>query len=379
MNRRIPTLLAAVVLTVTTAGCGSGTERAPSPDSGHLPAHAELQRALEGWLEQTDAPGAQLAVTDGTHTTTVAVGTTTPDGDEPMPTDAQLRIASATKPMVAAAVLQLVEAGDVDLDETIDAWFSDLPRASDITVAMLLQHTSGIPDYLDSDAYDALDDGPNQPWPRDGVLDAVATLPRAFEPGARHDYSNSNYHLLGLIVEDETGDDLLDVIAHEVIAPTGVDTIGLDDGTGPNPADVHGFDSAGGDRTTIEYAPMSAWRTAGWADGAGIASASELARWGWAYLASDAVLSDEMRAKAARATDAHADGARYVIFATDVDGTSEPAWFHSGGDPGYESLLVYFPDLDVAVAVTANAESDDDAPDPFDAARAAAEAFADAA
>lgn len=370
-------------------GCGGDSDSAETTSSDTAPSgglateerralEGELQELLDDWLEQTDAPGAQLAVTDGDETISVATGNAVIDPPRAMTTDDQLRIASATKPMVAAAALQLVEEGTIDLDETIDAWFDDLPLADEITVQMLLQHTSGIPDYLDSDAYDALEDGPDQPWPHDGVLDAVLDLPRAFDPGERHDYSNSNYHLLGLIVEDETGDPLLDVIARDVFEPAGTGSIGLDDGSGANPADVPGYDADGADRSAIEYAPKSAWRTAGWADGAGIASAAELARWGWAYLASDAVLEAETRSLVTRLADDHPDGAGPGIFATDIAGTDEPALFHSGGDPGYESLLVYFPDLGIAAAVTANAESADDSLDPFDTARSAAEALRDA-
>lgn len=383
---RIPhVLLVVVALTLLLAGCGdspddgsAAAESSPLAGSARASLESDLRDKLATWLEQTDAPGAQLAVTDGDQTITVATGNAVIAPPRKMTTDQQLRIASATKPMVAAAVLQLVEAGTIDLDDTIDAWFPDLPRARDITVQMLLQHTSGIPDYLDSDAYDALPDGPNHPWPHDGAVDAAASLPRAFEPGARHDYSNSNYHLLGLIVEDETGDDLHEVIARDVLEPAGTGQIRLDDGSGPNPADVPGYDAAGTDRTPIEYAPMSAWRTAGWADGAGIASAGELARWGWAYLATDAVLGDDIRRRNVEIALAQHDGAGLGIFATDLDGVDEPALFHSGGDPGYESLLVYFPDLEIAAAVTANAESGDDSLDPFDTARAAAEALWDA-
>ena len=102
-------------------------------------------------------------------------------------------IGSVTKLYTATLVMRQVEAGTISLDEPISKWL-DLPYAEQVTVRMLLTHTSGIPDYT-GDAwflirYVGL---PEKSWQADELVSVIKNKPLDFESGSRHEYSNSNY------------------------------------------------------------------------------------------------------------------------------------------------------------------------------------------
>ncbi len=119
------------------------------------------------------------------------------------------------------------------------------------------------------------------------------------------------------------------------------------------------------------------WRTAGWADGAGIASASDLAEWGYDLLAGDTILTTDMLEAMTSAAEQADEGNGLGIFAEDepAKGAGYPL-SHTGGDMGYESVMTYYPDLDVSVAIIVNGETADDAPAAEDLAREAAQLVA---
>ncbi len=119
--------------------------------------------------------------------------------------DHHLYIGSITKLYTATLVLDQVEKGTISLGETLDRWI-DLPYAKTITVKMLLNHMSGIPSYTDDlwflMRYIGL---PWKQWRTNELMDVINSEPLKFEPGLRHEYSNSNYLLLGMILEKATG------------------------------------------------------------------------------------------------------------------------------------------------------------------------------
>ncbi|CAN94029.1 hypothetical protein predicted by Glimmer/Critica [Sorangium cellulosum So ce56] len=143
-----------------------------------------------------------------------------------VPVDGQVRIGSNSKPFTAVVVLQLVGEGKVDLDAPIETYLPDLVRGDgidgrEITVRQLLQHTSGLPDYvalaLGDDVFEALH---TYFQPR-ALLDLALAQPGK-APGAEWAYSNTNYIVAGLIVEKVTGRPLAEEITRRVIERIGL-------------------------------------------------------------------------------------------------------------------------------------------------------------
>ena len=128
-------------------------------------------------------------------------------------------LGSCTKPITALAVLKLVEAGRVGLDEPIVTYLSGLPDAwKGITVRHMLTHTSGLPNYrlrLDLNHLAGYTQA-------DSVRRLVAEVPLDFAPGTRYEYSNTNYHLLAEIIEKVSGRSYLDFVQSQIFRPAGL-------------------------------------------------------------------------------------------------------------------------------------------------------------
>lgn len=111
------------------------------------------------------------------------------------------RVGSVSKLFTATMVMQLVEAGKIKLDAPIATWFPQLPNAAKITVDQLLHHRSGLHSFTNDAAYAQY---MTQPKTQAEMLTIMAAAPVEFEPGAKYDYSNTNYLLLGYLVEKVT-------------------------------------------------------------------------------------------------------------------------------------------------------------------------------
>ncbi len=116
---------------------------------------------------------------------------------------------SITKTFVAALTLRAASQGQLSLDQTIDSWLPQVAHADEITVRMLLAHRSGIFDYFQHKDYDKLVfDHPDHVWTPEEIL--ALTGPQQYQPGKGFNYSNTNYVLLGLILEQVSGQPLGD-------------------------------------------------------------------------------------------------------------------------------------------------------------------------
>jgi len=147
---------------------------------------------------------------------------------EALTVDHRFRIGSVTKIFVAALVLQLVAEGLLDLDG--DA----APFAEGITIRQLLNHTSGLPDFIDDvvEFFEPYRRNPAHRWelgPRD-ELRLVMEKPRLFSPGEGWSYHGSNYLVLRLIVEEATGVTLRDALRQRVLDPLGLKRTDLVEG-----------------------------------------------------------------------------------------------------------------------------------------------------
>ncbi len=139
--------------------------------------------------------------------------------------ETQFLIGSMTKTFTAIAIMQLVERGEIALDDHISKYLPDYPKetADKITIDNLLAHTSGIPDLLAVPGFRRLIGGEITP---DQMIDLFKNLQLEFEPGSQSSYSNSGYVLLGKIIEAVSGQDYYEFIKDNITAPLGMDHTG---------------------------------------------------------------------------------------------------------------------------------------------------------
>jgi D-alanyl-D-alanine carboxypeptidase len=240
MRRGSPTLLVgALVAALLLAGTAvlwwrdhaAPAASVPVPTATRSPPDpATLQLLVDGVVE-AGAPGAVALVRTGQGTWEGASGLGDLGARRPAHAGDRFRIGSVTKSFVATVVLQLVGEGRLGLDDRLQQWLPGaVPGGQHITIRQLLNHTSGLANYTDDLLGPLLAKPTRQAYqqlaarnftPR--ALVAMATRHRPlFPPGTRFSYSNTNYILLGLLVERVTGDRLAGQLHQRILAPLGL-------------------------------------------------------------------------------------------------------------------------------------------------------------
>ncbi len=317
-------------------------------------AQRRLDRAFATMAEEVGAPGLAAAVKlpDGT-VWYGATGVLWPGGPEVTP-DTPFAWGSITKTFVAALVLRLVSEGTLRLDDPLSTWFPDYPQARKVTLRMLLGHTSGIFDYFQHPDYpERVYEDPLHEWTPEEILSLTGKRTNA--PGKAFSYSNTNYVLLGLILEQVTGTPLADQVHDELLAPLGLDesvfqqagrSVGLVGAKGFWKRDGGGFQEWS-DGT--DFRPTTSTASVAWAAGAIEGSVRDLLDWEMALYEGD-VLTPE-------ALDQMLDFdpvSGYGLGARTQTVAKHAGYGHGGSLRGFVSVMYRIPGEDIDVVVVTN-------------------------
>ncbi|HYN96123.1 MAG TPA: serine hydrolase domain-containing protein [Pilimelia sp.] len=212
-----------VLLALVTAATAVAVVGAPAAAAPRKADRAALQGALDG-VVAAGAVGALVEVRDPHgrwrgSSGVAALGTT-----RPVPVEGRFRVGSITKMFVATVVLQLVGEERLRLDDSVEAWLPGaVPSGHRITVRQLLNHTSGVYDYLYTLPLPPRPEFLDNRWrtwtATEQIQRAVANPPTFEPPGSAYAYSNTGYLLLGRIVEEVTGRSYAREIERRVIRP----------------------------------------------------------------------------------------------------------------------------------------------------------------
>lgn len=191
-------------------------------------------------------------------------------GRAPNPSD-KVRIGSITKTFTATAILRLADKGLLSIDDPLSRWEPWIPGSERILLRHLLNMTSGLVNYTDLEAFWAkIKADPGARWaPKDMVEMAAADSPR-FAPGTQAEYNNTNYILLGMIIEKAGGMSVSDYFSEEIAQPLGLENTYLpEDKKIPEPF-MRGYTTPAGDdpesANLVEqsfYSPSSSWTAGG--------------------------------------------------------------------------------------------------------------------
>ncbi|MEI7645996.1 MAG: serine hydrolase [Chloroflexales bacterium] len=166
------------------------------------------------------------------------------------------RLASVSKPLTALAVMQLVQADKVNLNASICTYLRDCPADwGAITVHDLLAHTSGLQNYTDFAAYADVETKPATP---DEVIARFRNLPLEFTPGSVYHYTNSNYVVLGKLIEDVSGEAYPAYMRGHIFLPLGMFNTGYDTGDGAALSGTRGYIGVGTPATLIDTSNLFA-------------------------------------------------------------------------------------------------------------------------
>lgn len=220
-----------VALASTALLCSGAPAYADS--AGDRADRAAVRRAMEQ-LAKSGAAGVQVRLHDEKGEWTGSAGVAELGKPAPVPEDGRFRIGSISKTMVATVLLQLVDEGRVDLDRPAGEYLPRFDLDERITVRMLLQHTSGLFNYTGDRKPDGSFD-PGIPLQGQQYVDnrfrtyqpeelvrLALSKPARFEPGTQWSYSNTNYVLAALLIEEVTGKPYADALRGRVLEPVGM-------------------------------------------------------------------------------------------------------------------------------------------------------------
>lgn len=363
-HRRL--LLVALTFVWACSAAETAPEPSAQPPAFDAQAAARLQAQADAVVEQWHNPGTAVAAIDEHGALWLgASGFWDPVAGIELEPSQVSKAGSVTKTMTAAVILQLVEEQVVTLDDPVSRWWEGLPDGDAISLRDLLRHGSGLPDYvLFVDPVTEL----QRPWAAGDLVALIADEPRLFAPGADYSYSNTNYVLLGLIIEAATGSTWRQQVRERLLEPLELTASSLptDDWSDVGPGHIVLSDGTLYEPTTPNELRDFFHPTTLDAAGVLVADVADLARWGAALWGSDQVLAAATRSQQLDETVPIGLGYAYGLGAVRVQDAWGEQIFHNGAVTGYVAWVGYRPTERRTLAVLSNAwtmESGSSTPD----------------
>jgi D-alanyl-D-alanine carboxypeptidase len=326
-------------LAATLAGSGAVTAAA-------APTQHDNMREVVRYTMDIGAPGFMARLSDGRRTTVTAAGVTDMATGRRMTGREQFEVGSNTKTFTATLALQLVDRGQLELDAPVERYLPGVvPNGENITVRMLLNHTSGLFGYTSSENFfeDIFADPQHVHTDAELLARAFAYEPY-FAPGTSWMYSNTNYILAGMIVQKLTGKSLPVLVQQRIAQPLGLKHTYYADPRATNTGRgyAHGY-TITYTSTDPTYIDTTGWPLAwGGAAGAIISNQEELARF-FSALLSGKLFSREQLAQMKTTVPIPADfeiKGEYGLGLMRKDTPCGSVWGHGGDTNGHHSTAV---------------------------------------
>ena len=351
-------VFASLIASIATSACTAGD--APPGDAGPGGSggtDGEIVRAVDEIitreLEAVPMAGVSVAISRGGDLLVAkGYGYADIENDVPATNETVYRIGSITKQFTAASIMQLIESGDVSLDDELTRFLPDYPMQGHVvTVEHLLNHTSGIKSYT----------GLGWEWrktipldfSRDELVSMFQDEPFDFAPGERFLYNNSGYYLLGLIIEKAGGQTYTEYLEQHVFPKADLEATYYCDNQPIIPRRAEGYKVVGGEVVNDDLIGMRQ----PYAAGALCSTVIDLVKWTRA-LSRGAVVSTDSYAQMTSPRTLN-DGSEldygFGLGVGELDEHSRIA--HVGGINGFRTMLTYYPDDDVIVTVLTNSGS----------------------
>ncbi len=353
---------------------GSGGSTTTAAAAGPLPVMDDetmetLDRIFAEQFEATGLIGLAGAVRIGDGVWTGTTGVRNLESEEPFTPDDFVRIASISKTFTATAVLQLVDEGLLALDDLLEMYVPGVINGDVATLRDLLAMQSGIPDFTANEAFlQRFTADPTLPWTPEDTLAVIAEAPGPdFAPGDKVAYCDSNYFLLGQVMQIVTGVPAGETITTKIIEPLGLTSTSYPtDVTIPDPhptgyvpdlGDDPGapFDNQARPPTVVDEVNPAVPSTAG----AIISKLADVQRWG-TELVEGTLLSPETQAERLqfRRFDGQAINFGYGLGLTNLN----QFLGHDGAIFGFSSVVFTRPETDTQFAFVANESTNSTTP-----------------
>ncbi len=336
----------------------SSKQSAPAKDIS-----SQLQKLVDEAVKQKRVPGAVLYISTPKGKWLKASGVSDLDTKTPMKSTDGFSIASMSKTFVSVVMLKLVEQGKLDLDEAIATYLPDdvsshITNSNKITVRQLLNHTSGIAEYDESQEFKqaTAHRSRSQPWTAKEAIKYIYDAPPRALPGEKFIYTDSNYILLELIVEQITEENLAQVTRNFILNPLGLKHTFTELREPATGKVATGYGNRNKDGKLASFAEVNDGNGLG--DGALVSNAEDLAKFAKALFAKKTLLSPEMT----RQMLTFKNKAVSYSYGLGVERFPTPygnSFGHTGTAYGFVTLMAYLPSKDTTIIVLLNNQDSD--------------------
>ncbi|MEA0970256.1 Beta-lactamase family protein [Candidatus Megaera venefica] len=316
----------------------------------------KLQAKMESLIKEINAPGFNVGIwIPGEGEWQNSFGVADKETAEKMSLDNHFRIGSITKTFVITAVLQLVDKGDISLDDKISKYIDNVPNGDKITIRQLANMTSGLANYSEDEEWvkKVIYTKNDRNVPTSELLDVAFKLPPTFAPGKGWHYSNTNTVLLGQVIEKVSGLSLDKYLQENIFTPLALENTSFPlDEKMPSPY-AHGYTK----QTLDEKEADATFNNPSWTNAAGqmVSTFADLKIWAKA-LGTGALLSE----------DAFKERLTWVTLPPNTAKRkyglgvgSNSGWInHTGSLPGYNCVVAYLPEKQAVFVVMINSDMD---------------------
>lgn len=333
------------------------------------PLNKTVQAKIEQLVQEYELPGLNFSIIYANgQQENYSSGFSDVEKKIPLTTDHLFFSGSIGKTYAVALLMQLVDSGQVDLNKKLKSyfpdvdWLSQLPNIEDITVKMLLEHRSGLPRWImKKETWDLLHDQPDKVWSYKDRLSYVFNEAPAHDAGDSWAYSDTNYLLIGMLIEKVAGEPYYDLVQTNIIqAKKLINTFPSLTRTIPRLAigysklpEMFSIPNKVVNDGKYVFNPQVEWT------GGGIySSTADLAKWAKVYYEGQLFTKDRLASittinpNGNKVTGKNSYGMGSFIYHTKYG----DAFGHSGFMPGFNSLFIYFPKEKIAIAIQSNAD-----------------------
>lgn len=342
----LTTLLVACMLFMPAQTVVTAQRPSPGLDTGKL---FFFEQFVKNQMEKDKIPGLTIGFMKGNQTWVKGFGYADLEGKVPATGDSAYRLASVTKTMTGTAIMQLVERGEIKLDEEIQTYVPYYPKQKwPVTVKQLLVHLGG--------GQSGSGIGPEHLTPRE-VVARIAKYPIKNEPGVQFEYTTSGYNLLGAAIEEVSGKSLDQYLRENIWEPLGMKNTRIDDPKLSIPNRVERYELVDGEIKKAPFIDVSS-RFGG---GGAIGTVPDMLRWAH-NIERSGILSrssfDLMMTPVANKGGRYVgldDGAWYYTLGWLVFPVNgQTVFYNDGGQTGTNTMVLHIPSKDLTIAFACN-------------------------
>lgn len=329
-------------VTAWTCVCALGCSMGMAQATDEAAVKTRLEQVANSYTANNAFMGTVLVVEGDRVLLDKGYGKASLEWDIPNAPDVKFRLGSMTKQFTAALVLLLQQDGKLNIDDPVSKYMPDAPKTWEkITLANLLGHTSGITNFTSIKEFGAWAASAHTP---EEELKFFADKPLEFEPGSKFSYSNSNYEVLGVVIEKVSGKKYGDLLRDRIFDPLGMKDTGLDADDLVLPRRAEGYMPGPKGPVVARSESMSV----PWAAGSIYSTTGDLLKWERGLFGGKVLSADSLKLMTTAGKGDYGLG-------VGVSKNGELTVIaHGGGIEGFNTNLMYVPEKKICVVVLAN-------------------------